>query len=640
MGSRTVERTQVGIVGAGPAGLVLALLLRRHGIASIVLETRSRAYCEQRIRAGVLEHGTVELLEANGVGQRMRREGLVHHGIYLRFGGRSRHVDFPALTGKTITVYGQHEVVKDLIAAHVASGEPLHFDVSGVQLHGLDGERPAIRYRDAAGEECEIACDFVAGCDGFHGVARGSIPDGVLTAFERVYPFAWLGILSESPPVCDELIYTRHDRGFALFSQRSPSVQRMYLQCAPDENLAAWSDDRIWDELHRRLEGDDPPELVDGTITQKGVTAMRSFVVEPMQYGRLFLAGDAAHIVPPTGAKGMNLAVADVAVLAHALDAFYARGDAAALAAYSATCLRRVWRAERFSAWMTSMLTGFPTPIRSARGCSSPSSTRSRRRARPRRASPRTTSGCRSRRDHDADGGAGHQHDRDDHPRVRRPARCATCHQPFAVVAGEHDADQQRHGDETVDDRRPEQHLNGIEPQQIGDRRRIAIPARSPCRTGAPRRLRIEPRRLPPKVSASAYADEPASTGTASSPAPTTPSAKSSSATCPASGRSASRVAHRRDRHVMPVQRRRASMSTMNHATAFEKIMPVVTSARDARNLGLRRPAPLRDGGATPATLFLDLERRLPQEEIRRDGRAEKTDERGHPRTCGTGSPE
>jgi len=352
----SIERTQVGIVGAGPAGLVLALLLRRHGVASIVLETRTRAYCEQRIRAGVLEHGTVELLEANGVGERMRREGLVHHGIYLRFGGRSRHLDFPALTGKTITVYGQHEVVKDLIAAHLDAGEALRFEVRDVSLHGIDGDAPEIRYRDADGTPRTIACDFVAGCDGFHGVARGSIRDGVLTAYERVYPFAWLGILSDSPPVCEELIYALHDRGFALFSQRSPAVQRMYLQCAPDEDLAAWSDDRIWAELHRRLEGEDAPGLVEGPITQKGVTAMRSFVVEPMQYGRLFLAGDAAHIVPPTGAKGMNLAVADVAVLARALDAFYARGDGAPLAAYSATCLQRVWRAQRFSWWMTSML--------------------------------------------------------------------------------------------------------------------------------------------------------------------------------------------------------------------------------------------------------------------------------------------
>ncbi|MEA2784694.1 MAG: p-hydroxybenzoate 3-monooxygenase [Candidatus Eremiobacteraeota bacterium] len=349
-------RTQVGIIGAGPAGLVLALLLRRRGIDSIVLETRSREYCEQRIRAGVLEHGTVELLDAAGAGARMRREGLVHRGIYLRFGGRSRHIDFAELTGKTITVYGQHEVVKDLIAAHVASGSTLQFDVGDVTLDGVESDRPTIRYRDASGAPNAISCDVVAGCDGFHGIARDAIPRGVLTAYERVYPFAWLGILSESPPVAHELIYTHHARGFALFSQRSPAIQRMYLQCAPDEDLATWPDERIWEELHRRLDGDDAPNLVEGAILQKGVTAMRSFVIEPMQYGRLFLAGDAAHIVPPTGAKGMNLAIADVTVLAAALAAFYAGEGTAALDAYSARCLRRVWRAQRFSAWMTSLL--------------------------------------------------------------------------------------------------------------------------------------------------------------------------------------------------------------------------------------------------------------------------------------------
>jgi p-hydroxybenzoate 3-monooxygenase len=355
-----VARTQVGIVGAGPAGLVLALLLRRRGIASIVLETRSRAYCEQRIRAGVLEHGTVDLLERNGIGERMRREGLVHHGIYLRFAGRSHHIDFPVLTGKTITVYGQHEVVRDLIAAQLADESPLHFEVQDVRIEGIAGEHPAIHYRDAGGAEREIACDFVAGCDGFHGISRDAIPAEILRVYERVYPFAWLGILSESPPVCEELIYTHHERGFALFSQRSPVVQRMYLQCAPDEDLGEWPDARIWDELHRRLGGENAPDLVEGAIVQKGVTAMRSFVAEPMQYGRLFLAGDAAHIVPPTGAKGMNLAVADVAVLARALDAFYRGGDRGALDAYSATCLQRVWRAERFSWWMTSMLHRLP----------------------------------------------------------------------------------------------------------------------------------------------------------------------------------------------------------------------------------------------------------------------------------------
>jgi p-hydroxybenzoate 3-monooxygenase len=356
MAQRSTEATQVGIVGAGPAGLVLALLLRRAGIRSVILEARSRAYCEQRIRAGVLEHGTIELLDALGVGERMRREGLEHNGIYLRFGGRSHHVDFPALTGKSIMVYGQHEVVKDLIAEHDAAGELPRFEASDVRIEGIDGERPSLLYRDADGAERELTCDFVAGCDGFHGIARPRVPAGVLTTYERVYPFAWLGILSDSPPVCEELIYANHERGFALFSQRSPSVQRMYLQCAPDEDLAQWPDDRIWEELQHRLAGDAAPQLVTGPITQKGVTPMRSFVVEPMQFGRLFLAGDAAHIVPPTGAKGMNLAIADVAVLSRALSAFYSGRGGDELEAYSVTCLQRVWKAERFSWWMTSML--------------------------------------------------------------------------------------------------------------------------------------------------------------------------------------------------------------------------------------------------------------------------------------------
>jgi p-hydroxybenzoate 3-monooxygenase len=352
----SMTRTQVGIVGAGPAGLVLSLLLERAGIASVVLEARSRAYCEARIRAGVLEQGSAELLDAIGVGERMHREGLVHRGIYLRFGGRSHHIDFPALTGKTITVYGQHEVVKDLIAARLAHGGALEFEVEDVRLADLETDAPMIRYRDRGGVERELRCDVVAGCDGFHGVSRACIPADVLRVYERVYPFAWLGILADAPSVSEELIYVNHPRGFALFSQRSPQVQRYYLQCRPDEDLGEWPDARIWDELHRRLDGEETPALVDGPITQKGVTPMRSFVAEPMRHGRLFLCGDAAHIVPPTGAKGMNLALADVAVLAQALHAFYAGGSTAPLDAYSETCLRRVWRAERFSWWMTSML--------------------------------------------------------------------------------------------------------------------------------------------------------------------------------------------------------------------------------------------------------------------------------------------
>jgi p-hydroxybenzoate 3-monooxygenase len=335
----------------------LAHLLAREGIASVVLEARSRSYVEERIRAGVLEHGTVELLHTLGLGERMRHEGLTHEGIELRFAGRSHRIDFPALTGgKTITVYGQHEVVKDLIAAWLDDGGDLRFEVDDVAVHDLEGTQPRVTFQDADGNPYELRCDMIAGCDGFHGICRPSIPAGVLTAYERVYPFAWLGILAQSAPVSDELIYVNHERGFALFSQRSPTVTRYYLQCAPDEDLGGWSDDRIWSELHARLAGENVPELTEGPITQKSVTAMRSFVVEPMQYGRLFLAGDAAHIVPPTGAKGMNLAVADVFVLARALAAFYANGSTAALERYSETCLRRVWKAQRFSSWMTSML--------------------------------------------------------------------------------------------------------------------------------------------------------------------------------------------------------------------------------------------------------------------------------------------
>jgi p-hydroxybenzoate 3-monooxygenase len=348
-------RTQVGIVGAGPAGLVLAHLLHLRGIDSVVLEARSRDYVERRIRAGVLEQGTVDLLDEMGVADRLRREGLVHEGIELQFGGERHRIDFPSLTeGRTITVYGQQEVVKDLIAARIETGRPLLFEVDSVTLADLETESPAIGFV-REGEQYELRCDFVAGCDGYHGVCRESIPGGVLAEFSREYPFGWLGILAEAPPSNDELIYAYHERGFALHSMRSPTLTRLYLQCRPDEDLDEWPDERIWAELQRRFELEGWT-LNRGEIVEKGVTGMRSFVVEPMQFGRLFLAGDAAHIVPPTGAKGLNLAVADVRVLAEALTEWYSRGDGFLLERYSAEALRRVWRAEHFSWWMTSML--------------------------------------------------------------------------------------------------------------------------------------------------------------------------------------------------------------------------------------------------------------------------------------------
>ena len=351
----SVIRTQVGIVGAGPAGLVLAQLLRREGIESIIVENRSRQYCEDRIRAGVLEHGTVELLNEIGVGERMRREGLVHYGIELRFPGHSHRIDFKDLTGKSITVYGQHEVVRDLIRARIEAGDPIHFDAEEVTVEGVESASPRIRFRDQKGEQ-EIHCDFIGACDGFHGICRPSLPPEALTVFERIYPFAWLGILAEAPPSSEELIYANHERGFALHSMRSPSITRLYLQCSPDEDLALWPDERIWDELRTRLSDGVDWKLNQGSILQKGVTGMRSFVVEPMQHGRMFLAGDAAHIVPPTGAKGLNLAVADVLILSRALADFYRSGRQNLLEGYSEKCLRRVWKVQRFSWWMTSML--------------------------------------------------------------------------------------------------------------------------------------------------------------------------------------------------------------------------------------------------------------------------------------------
>jgi p-hydroxybenzoate 3-monooxygenase len=349
-----MSRTQVGIVGAGPAGLLLAQLLQLHGIDSVVLEARSREYCEHRVRAGVLEQGTVDLLEQAGVGDRMRREGLVHHGVELQFDGERHRIPLSDLTGRSIVIYGQTEVVKDLIAARLALGLPLHFEVDDVSVHDLTSERPWIRYRKD-GEAHDLRCDVVAGCDGFHGVCRASIPEEALRTFERDYAFGWLGILAAVPPSNEELVYAHHERGFALLSLRSPELSRLYVQCRPDEDIAEWPDDRIWEELQRRL-GLEGWTLDEGPVLEKGVTGMRSFVAEPMRHGRLYLAGDAAHIVPPTGAKGLNLAIADVRTLAEALAAWYGSGSPALLDAYSATCLRRVWRAEHFSWWMTSML--------------------------------------------------------------------------------------------------------------------------------------------------------------------------------------------------------------------------------------------------------------------------------------------
>lgn len=354
------SRTQVAIIGAGPAGLLLAHLLRLDDIECVILETRTREEIEATIRAGVLEQGTVNILNETGVGERMMREGAVHHGIYLRFAGRTRRIDLAGLTGgRSIMVYAQHEVIKDLVKARLDAKAPIEFGVKDVTLQDLDTEAPKVRYRDAKGELRELACDYVAGCDGFHGVSRPSIPSRRRQEFTRAYPFGWLGILVEAPPSTDELIYAHHERGFALVSTRSPEIQRLYVQCDPEDRIEHWSDERIWAELRARLATLDGWQLKEGRIFQKGIVAMRSFVVEPMQYGRLFLAGDAAHIVPPTGAKGLNLAVADVRVLARALKAHYKDRRSDLLAQYSATALRRVWRAEHFSWWMTSMLHRF-----------------------------------------------------------------------------------------------------------------------------------------------------------------------------------------------------------------------------------------------------------------------------------------
>jgi p-hydroxybenzoate 3-monooxygenase len=352
-------RTQVAIIGAGPAGLMLAHLLSIQGIESIVIESRTRAYVEQRVRAGVLEQGTADLLDAAGVGARMRSEGLLHHGIQLRFGGADHRIDFGTLTGgRGITVYGQQEIVKDLIAVRVSEGRPILFEVGDVHLHDIGTDRPSVSFlRDRAGTTIE--CDIVAGCDGFHGVSRAGIPDGVLTTYEHGYPFAWLGVLAAVAPSSEELVYCYHERGFALLSMRSPSLSRLYLQVAAGERIGDWPDARIWEELQARL-AVSGWSLAVGPIRERGISAMRSFVAEPMQFGRLFLSGDAAHIVPQTGAKGMNLAIRDVSILSEALTAFFRVGTTTLLGEYSAGCVRRVWRAQHFSWWMTSMLHRFP----------------------------------------------------------------------------------------------------------------------------------------------------------------------------------------------------------------------------------------------------------------------------------------
>ncbi len=346
------DRTQVGIVGAGPAGLVLAHLLDRAGITSVVLEDRSRAYVESRVRAGVLEHGTVGLLDELGLAGRLHREGLVHDGVNLQFDGHRHRIDFKALTGKAITVYGQQEVIKDLVAARLAAGGDIRFETAVVGLSDLLTDRPVMHYRTPAGREGSLVCDVVAGCDGFHGPCRATAS---VRAFEREYPYAWLGVLAAVAPSSDELIYAYHPRGFALHSLRSPSVTRLYLQVAPDEDIASWSDSRIWDELQVRL-GSPGWALQTGPILEKSITPMRAWVGEPMRNGRLFLAGDAAHIVPPTGAKGMNLAVADVTVLAEAIEALYRQQDERGIDAYSDRCLARVWRVQDFSTMMTTLM--------------------------------------------------------------------------------------------------------------------------------------------------------------------------------------------------------------------------------------------------------------------------------------------
>jgi len=345
-------RTQVGIVGAGPAGLMLSHLLHLEGIESIILENRSREHIESRIRAGLIEQWASDLLVETGPSERMQREGMFHNGVYFAFGGALHYINFRELVGKGVTIYGQQEVIKDLVARRLADGGQILFEVADVSVHDFSSKSPKIRFLHA-GKEHDIVCDFIGGCDGFHGICRPSIPASALTVYDREYPFNWVGVLSESPPPEHELIYSYHDRGFALYTMRSPALARLYVQCPPDDDIENWPDARIWQELHARLGGTRP--LAEGPMLQKGITTMRSFVLEPMQYGRLFLAGDSAHIQPPTGAKGMNLALADVLVLCRAITKYYGSGNTDLLERYSATCLRRVWKAQRFSWWMTQL---------------------------------------------------------------------------------------------------------------------------------------------------------------------------------------------------------------------------------------------------------------------------------------------